>query len=184
MPDIREVSEQIDSASKRIRQNTESNFKLCVQKLATILAAAVFRTPLAIIQNREQLLDELQSSLAESAQSVVLNIRKLLQSYFEKILKIEPHRLMADKKISLNNLKNRLTQKTSKLLASVKLQIETQAGKLSACSPKSVLNRGYSIAKNAITGKVVTNTTDVNIGDLIITELANENIIESKVTKK
>jgi hypothetical protein len=35
-----------------------------------------------------------------------------------------------------------------------------------------------------ITGKVVTSPADVNIGDLIITELANENIIESKVTKK
>ena len=184
VPDIREVLQQIDSAGKRIRQNTESILKLCAQKLKTILAAAVFRSPVVITQNREQILDELQNSLAESAQLVVLNIRKLLQSYFEKILKIEPHRLMADKKNALNNLQNRLTQKTSRLLASVKLQIETQAGKLSACSPKSVLNRGYSIAKNAITGNVITRSADVSIGDLIITELANENTIESKVTKK
>jgi exonuclease VII large subunit len=100
------------------------------------------------------------------------------------LLKIEPHRLIADKKIVINNYQNRLSQKTSGLLASVKLQIETQAGKLSACSPKSILNRGYSIAKQAITGKVITNPADVSIGDIIITELANENIIESKVTKK
>jgi len=184
VPDIKEVLQQIDSGGKRIRQNTESIVKLCGQKLKTILAAAVFRAPLVIIQNREQILDELQSGLAGSAQSIVFNIRKLLQSYFEKILKIEPHRLMADKKIALNNLQNRLTQKTSRLLDSVKLQIETQAGKLSACSPKSILNRGYSIAKNAITGNVITRPADVSIGDLIITELANENTIESKVTKK
>jgi exodeoxyribonuclease VII large subunit len=183
VPDIREVSGRIDSTGKRIQQNTESILKLSAQKLKTILAAAVFRSPAVIIQNREQVLDEFENNLAESAKSFVSDIRSLLQTYFEKILKIEPHRLMADKKISLNNLKNRLTQKTSRLLASVKLQIETQAGKLSACSPKSILNRGYSIAKNAITGKVVTNPTDVNIGDLIITELANENTIESKVTK-
>ena len=184
VPDIKEVLQQIDSGGKRIRQNTESIVKLCGQKLKTILAAAVFRAPLVIIQNREQILDEIQSGLAGSAQSIVFNIRKLLQSYFEKILKIEPHRLMADKKIALNNLQNRLTQKTSRLLDSVKLQIETQAGKLSACSPKSILNRGYSIAKNAITGNVITRPADVSIGDLIITELANENTIESKVTKK
>ena len=184
VPDIREVLQQIDSAGKRIRQNIESILKLSAQKLKTILAVAVFRSPLVIIQNRGQMLDEFESNLAESAQLVVLNIRKLLQSYFEKILKIEPHRLMADKKISLNNLQNRLAQKTSRLLASVKLQIETQAGRLSACSPKSILNRGYSIAKNAITGNVITRSADVSIGDLIITELANENIIESKVTKK
>jgi len=184
VPDIREVLQQIDSAGKRIRQNIESILKLSAQKLKTILAVAVFRSPVVITQNREQILDELQNSLAESAQLVVLNIRKLLQTYFEKILKIEPHRLMADKKISLNNLQSRLAQKTSTLLASVKLQIETQAGRLSACSPKSILNRGYSIAKNAITGNVITRSADVSIGDLIITELANENTIESKVTKK
>ncbi len=184
VPDIKEVLQQIDSANNRIKANAESAIKLSAQRLKTILAAAVFRNPLIIIQNRGQILDEFENNLAESAKSFVLNIRKLLQIYFEKILKIEPHRLMADKKISLNNLQNRLTQKTSGLLASVKLQIETQAGKLSACSPKSILNRGYSIAKNAITGKVVISPADVSIGDLITTELANENTIESKVTKK
>jgi exodeoxyribonuclease VII large subunit len=184
VPDITEVLQQIDSSHKRIKANAESAIKLSAQKLKTILAAAVFRNPLVIIQNREQSLDEFENNLAESAKSFVVNIRKMLQIYFEKILKIEPHRLMADKKIALNNLQNRLAQKTSKLLASVKLQIETQAGKLSACSPKSILNRGYSIAKNATSGKVVTSLADVSIGDLIITELANENTIESKVTKK
>jgi exodeoxyribonuclease VII large subunit len=184
VPDIKEVLQQIDSADKRIKANAESAIKLSAQRLKTILAAALFRNPLVIIQNREQMLDEFENNMAESAKSFVVNIRKVLQRYFEMLLKIEPHRLIADKKIAINNYQNRLSQKTSGLLAFVKLQIETQAGKLSACSPKSILNRGYSIAKLAITGKVITNPADVSIGDTIITELANENTIESKVTKK
>jgi exodeoxyribonuclease VII large subunit len=184
VPDIKEVLQQIDSADKRIKANAESAIKLSAQRLKTILAAAVFRNPLAIIQNRGQMLDDFENNMAESAKSFIANIRKVLQIYFEMLLKIEPHRLIADKKIAINNYQNRLSQKTSGLLAFVKLQIETQAGKLSACSPKSILNRGYSIAKQAITGKVITNPADVSIGDIIITELANENIIESKVTKK
>ena len=184
VPDIKEVLQQIDSADKRIKANAESAIKLSAQRLKTILAAAVFRNPLVIIQNRGQSLDDFENNMAESAKSFVANIRKVLQRYFEMLLKIEPHRLIADKKIAINNYQNRLSQKTSGLLAFVKLQIETQAGKLSACSPKSILNRGYSIAKQAITGKVITSPADVNIGDSIITELANENIIESKVTKK
>ncbi|MGD0785243.1 MAG: exodeoxyribonuclease VII large subunit [Sedimentisphaerales bacterium] len=184
VPDIKEVLQQIDSADKRIKANAESAIKLSAQRLKTILAAAVFRNPLVIIQNREQSLDDFENNMAESAKSFVANIRKVLQTYFEMLLKIEPHRLIADKKIAINNYQNRLSQKISGLLASVKLQIEMQAGKLSACSPKSILNRGYSIAKQAITGKVITNPADVSIGDIIITELANENIIESKITKK
>jgi len=184
VPDIKEVLQQIDSANNRIKANAESAIKLSAQRLKTILAAAVFRNPLVIIQNRGQILDEFENNLAESAKSFVLNIRKLLQIYFEKILKIEPHRLMADKKIPLNNLQNRLSQKTSGLLASVKLQIETQAGKLSACNLKSVLNRGYSITKNAITGQIVKSVAEININDIIITELKDENLVESKVVKK
>jgi exodeoxyribonuclease VII large subunit len=139
VPDIKEVLQQIDSAGKRIGQDTESILKLSAQKLKTILAAAVFRSPALIVRNREQFLDELE---------------------------------------------NNLPQKAGRLLSAVKLQIETLAAKLIACNPKSVLNRGYSIAKNAITGKVVTSAADVSIGDLMITELANENVIESKVIKK
>ncbi len=184
VPDIREVLEQIDSAYKRIRLNTESALKLSAQKLQTILAAAMFRSPLIVIQNREQMLDELQSGLAEWAKALILNIRQRLQSYFEQILKIEPHRIIADKKIALNSIAGTIAEKVNRTFTNARIQFETQAGKLSACNPKSVLNRGYSIAKNTITGKVVTSPADVNIGDLIITELANENIIESKVTKK
>ncbi len=183
-PDIKEVLQQIDSAGKRIRQNTESILKLCGQKLKTILAAAVFRSPLVIIQNRQQMLDELEGGLAESAQSIVLNIRKLLQSYFEKILKIEPHRIIADRKISLNNACGAIAEKINRIFTNSKMRLETQMVKLSACNPKSVLNRGYSITKNAGTGKVVKVPADVNVGDLLITELAKENAIESRVIKR
>jgi len=184
VPDIREVLEHIDSAYKRIRLNTASTLKLSAQKLETILADKMFRNPLTIIQNREQMLDELQSSLAESAKSLMLNIRKILQSYFEQILKIEPHRILADRKISLNNINSRINERVGKVFTGLKIRFETQAAKLSACNPKSILNRGYSITKDAVTGKVVTSTAQVNIGDLLITELKNENLVESKVVKK
>jgi exodeoxyribonuclease VII large subunit len=184
VPDIKEVLEQIDSAYKRVRLNTVSTLKLSAQKLETILAAMMFRSPLVIIQNREQMLDELESGLAESAKSLVLNIRKILQSYFEQILKIEPYRILADRKILLNNVSSRINERIGRVFTNLKIRFEMQAAKLSACNPKSILNRGYSIAKNTITGKVVTRPADVNIGDLMITELANENIIESKVTKR
>ena len=184
VPDIKEVLEQIDSAYKRIRLNTVSTLKLSAQKLETILAATMFRSPLVIIQNREQMLDELESGLAESAKSLVLNIQKILQSYFEQILKIEPYRILADRKILLNNVSSRINERIGWVFANLKIRFETQAAKLSACNPKSILNRGYSIAKNTITGKVVTSPADVNIGDLLITELKSENLIESRVTKK
>jgi exonuclease VII large subunit len=62
--------------------------------------------------------------------------------------------------------------------------IEAQENRLAVLNPKSVLQRGYSITKNAKTGLLVRKPQDIEIGDSIITELALENLIESKVTKK
>ena len=51
-------------------------------------------------------------------------------------------------------------------------------------NPKSVLKRGYSITTNKKTGLLVKTVDDVRLGEDLITELADENLIESKVTKK
>ncbi len=55
---------------------------------------------------------------------------------------------------------------------------------LRGCSLKSVLQRGYSITTNKKTALLIRNLEDVRIGELLITELAGENLIESKVTNK
>jgi exonuclease VII large subunit len=56
--------------------------------------------------------------------------------------------------------------------------------RLAALNPKSVLNRGYSITTNKQTGQVVRSADEIGINDFLVTELANENFIESQVTKK
>jgi exonuclease VII large subunit len=45
------------------------------------------------------------------------------------------------------------------------------------------LKRGYSITTLKQTGAVLKNTSEVQMGDTLVTELA-ENLIESKVIKK
>ena len=51
-------------------------------------------------------------------------------------------------------------------------------------NPKSVLERGYSITTCKKTNKVLTAPEDVEQDDIIITEMASEKLIESKVIKK
>jgi exonuclease VII large subunit len=64
------------------------------------------------------------------------------------------------------------------------MQLTATANRLAGLNPKSVLQRGYSITTNKKTGLLIRNLKDVQITDYIITELAQENLIESKVTKK
>jgi exonuclease VII large subunit len=61
------------------------------------------------------------------------------------------------------------------------LQLTAKENLLAGLNPKSVLQRGYSITTSKETGSLVRKSGDVEIGDVLVTELAEENLIESKV---
>lgn len=65
-----------------------------------------------------------------------------------------------------------------------RMRLTAQSNRLTALNPKAVLERGYSITTNKKTGRLITKPQDVGIGELIFTELAGGNLIESKVVKK
>jgi exodeoxyribonuclease VII large subunit len=159
--------------------------------IADFVADARASTPtkagMIAVPDIKEVLQQIDSSnkrIKANAESAIKLSAQRLKTILAAVIFRNPLLIVQNREQFLDEFENNLPQKAGRLLSAVKLQIETQAAKLIACNPKSILNRGYSIAKNAITGKVVTNPTDVNIGDLIITELVNENTIESKVTKK
>ncbi len=66
----------------------------------------------------------------------------------------------------------------------VKLQLAEQENQLYALNPKAVLGRGYSITTSKKSGRLIKSLKDVKVGEVMVTELAKENLIESKVIKK
>jgi len=161
VPDMQEVLEQLAHLQKRL----ESKVKL-------------------LVHNAEQLSDELWMRLAGSVKQALSESRARLYAIDEQIRKIEPHRLLGKKNVDLNNLKNRTVTAIKAIINKGRNQLTAMANRLAALNPKSVLKRGYSITTNKKTGLLVRNLKDVRIADYIITELAGENLIESKVTKK
>ena len=86
--------------------------------------------------------------------------------------------------VDLNTLQNRAATALEAILNSRRIRLTAAENRLAGLNPKAVLKRGYSITSSKKTGMVVRNSRDVQIGDLMVTELADENLIESKVTKK
>jgi exodeoxyribonuclease VII large subunit len=161
VPDIQEVLEQL----ARLQERAESKVKL-------------------LVHNAEQLSDELWIRLTGSVKQVLAKSRIRLYAIDEQIRKIEPHRLLGKKTVDLNNLKNQTNTAIQKIINKCEMQLIAQKNLLEGLNPKSVLQRGYSITTNKKTGLLIRNLKDVQITDYIITELAQENLIESKVTKK
>jgi exodeoxyribonuclease VII large subunit len=136
------------------------------------------------LQLGEQRLDELGFTLSDSVKDLFSQAKSKLGEFFEKVLRIEPHRLLAKKKVELNELQNRAKIKIKTRINNLQIQLTAQSNRLAALNPKSVLKRGYSITTNKATGAIVRKAEDVKVGQIISTEFANENLIESKVTKR
>jgi exodeoxyribonuclease VII large subunit len=251
VPDYKEVLKQLSLVKSQLTGEIESVIELAQQKMETLLASAAFRNPLLPVRNRQQRLDEMEGNLSElltvsiatakeklreiyekviriephrllgkkavelneirnrsakAITAIVLNrqqrvdeltmkmkvsvrqffaeARELLRKNLELIVRIEPHRLLGKKAIGLNELKNRSAKALSVIVHKLSIKLTAQENKLFALNPKSVLNRGYSITKNKKTGLLIRKADDVEIGDIIITELAEKNLIESKTIKK
>jgi exodeoxyribonuclease VII large subunit len=136
-----------------------------------------------ILQLDEQRLDELSFRLSDCIKDTLTKVRVKLNVFFEKVLGIEPHRILAKKVVELNNLQNRAQTSIKTRINDLRMQLTAQSNRLAAMNPKSVLGRGYSITRSKKNGLVVRSVDDVEVSDLLITELANENLIESEVTK-
>jgi exodeoxyribonuclease VII large subunit len=154
------------------------------QDLEIVLANAVIRNPLSLVQDASQQLDELNAELAGALRELLEQGRRKLSACYEQVVRIEPHRLLGRKTVELNEWQNRVNVAINAIVNNRRMQLTAQANRLTALNPKSVLQRGYSITTNKKTGVLVRTTEDVRPGDRLITELADENLVESKVMKK
>ena len=184
VPDMQEVLGQLEGAEIRLKTYVESRLKYAGQNLETILASSVFRSPYWLVNNALQRVDEVQTRLTESAKGLLGQLRQRLAVALELIMRIEPGRLLAESKVQLNNLYNTAQAKIWNVLGKRKLQLTALENKLVVMNPKSVLSRGYSITTNKRTGKIVVKLKDVELEDVLTTELASQNFIESRVTNK
>jgi exodeoxyribonuclease VII large subunit len=184
VPDMWEVLEQLLSIESRLAGQIKSGVLLARQNLETILARALFRNPLLLVRNAEQQLDELAVELIASMQKHTVNARRSLSEAYEKVVGIEPHRLLGKKTLDLNNMLSRANTGINRIVNNLKMQLTAATNRLEGLNPKAVLVRGYSITTNKKTGLLIRTSEDIQVGDYMTTELAGENLIESKVTKK
>jgi exodeoxyribonuclease VII large subunit len=184
VPDMKDVLEQLAVIESRLCVKVQGRMELARQRIETVLASSVFRNPLLPVNNRRQQLDELESMLSDSFRAMVFGIRNRLGYYHEQVSRIEPHRLIGSRAIELTELSNRARSGVSAILERSRISLVGSENRLGALNPRSVLKRGYSITTNKKTGVVVRRPEDIEIGDLLETELAEEKKIESKVVKR
>lgn len=138
----------------------------------------------AIINKCSMQLTGVENRLVEKMKELLVERQRRLSASYEQVVRIVPHRQIGRRMVELSNLSNRANVGVGAILNKRQMELTGAENRLAGLNPKSVLQRGYSITTNKKTGLLVRNLADVQIADCIITELAGENLIESKVTKK
>jgi exodeoxyribonuclease VII large subunit len=183
VPDAKDVLEKLAVVEKRLADDIGSRLELAELRLETICASAAFRNPILQVRNRQQQLDDVGGDLEELIEEMITDARKRLNGYYEQVVRLEPRRLLGVRTIEVNELRSRANAAVSALLGRARMQLTAQENRLEGLNPRAVLKRGYSITTLKQTGAVLKNAAQVQIGDTLVTELA-ENLIESRVVKK
>ncbi|MHC4542876.1 MAG: exodeoxyribonuclease VII large subunit, partial [Planctomycetota bacterium] len=165
VPDVQDVWRELSAIERTLTNHARATVQLSEQSLLVVLASAVFRDPLVLIQDAGQRLDELATDLTEQMRQSLVQAQRKVSAGYEQVVRIEPHRLLGRKTVELNQWQNQANSGVRAALNNCRMQ-------------------GYSITTNKKTGSLVRASDDVHIGEDLITELAGENFIESKVTKK
>lgn len=181
VPDYRDELHKLHSFKRRLHQNARSYVQHGKNRLATVLASRVFRSPLGPIQVAAQRVDELAASLMYAVKGRMGQLRENLDRMRGQVQRIEPSRLISQQDIRLYRFKSRNQAAIVKILNKNQLKLAALENRLGALDPRSVLNRGYSLTINERTGRVVTAIEQVAVNDRLTTELARGQKIHSRV---
>ncbi|MCH9021296.1 MAG: exodeoxyribonuclease VII large subunit, partial [Planctomycetes bacterium] len=111
------------------------------------------------------------------------NQKHYLSNFALKCQAASPIHLIQKHTSQLNYINNRLNHTQKQTLHSTHQKIEQMQKRLENLDPHAILNRGYSITRKTSDNSIVTNKSQLNVGEMIVTELADKNNLVSKINK-
>jgi exodeoxyribonuclease VII large subunit len=121
-----------------------------------------------VISDLEHLTRRLQAAM----QNHMHRRNLLLEGVARSRALARPLELVHDRERVVDELSDRLRRAIGRQTERARHRLEAAGCTIDALSPLKVLNRGYSLTRNAATGKVLRSATEVSTGDRIETFLA------------
>lgn len=145
-------------------------------RAATPTAAAELATP-----SLEVLKDNIKYSIDvmnRNIMNVIDNMKMKLVNIDNKIDALNPSKTLEHKKEIVEEYQRRINILIQKIIGDKKSDFKVNVSKLEALNPLSIMEKGYSI--NTINNQIISDVNQVNVDDLMVTELRNGKIV-SKV---
>jgi len=123
------------------------------------------------LNEKLQLLDDLQSSLLRGVKYRWREYRTVWHDVSQRMLRVRPAQLLERRLESWRELHRRLCERTHQGVKDSQNRFVTLEARLRLLSPTNVLERGYSVTFDAETGQVIRDATEVKPGQRLKTRL-------------
>ena len=175
------LREALDRWRRYLVSYMENRLSHCVKDLEILKRRLELRDPKRCVAEASIRLDELADRMDRYTRAVIREARRSLERLKSDLLKNHPALKAADFKKRLVTLKDRMLYVSRNRLSEKRGMLKALSLKLEALSPRAVLSRGYAICY--YNGKVLKDPNMVNVGDMVMVELA-EGALECRVKRK
>lgn len=134
------------------------------------------------LNERAQLIDDLQSSLARCVRQAMRDFRQRQLTASSQLSRVRLSQLLSQRRQTLQQHQQRLRDLLAQQLRHARHQFSTAQASLRLLGPQQVLARGYSITMDEKTGKILRNASDTQPGQTLKTKLS-EGEVRSRVEK-
>jgi exodeoxyribonuclease VII large subunit len=157
--------------AERLAQLARAHMADQGEALARAIQRLQRQHPLRWLHEQWQRLDDLQSSLQRCARYTYRAQQSACQSLFQRLRRVRPSQVLATRLETNRRLRQRLIEQTERQLLQLSQRLRAATSQLRLLSPQSVLERGYSITRDAITGHVIQSAQEVKAGQRLRTRL-------------
>jgi exodeoxyribonuclease VII large subunit len=161
---VAEVAGWMRQRIRRRLERAEEDFKQWTRRLARL-------HPRRRLNEKLQLLDDLQTALSRRLKVCWREFQAAWLRARQRLLRVRPAQLLERRRRNLRELERRLREQIGPRLHEHRSRLATLEARLHLLSPLNVLERGYSITRDAATGKIVRDAAEVTPGQSLNTRL-------------
>jgi len=122
-----------------------------------------------------------ETAFINEVESLRLLNKNKIENLYNRLMRLEPSNRIKTKKIVLENFNNFLNNYIEKAIDRKKIKFESMTNQLISISPDNVLIRGFSIAIDKKSNKIIRSADDLSIDDNFILKTSGGSLEAKKI---
>ena len=183
VPDQQEWIKLLQDISKKITALITQNINTKHQSIDWLTKRFSQSSPKMIVKRQIELSFNLKKNLHKSMQYLLMAYQRKIEKFISRCIQASPQRKIQKEIMLINKINQRIHSYGDELLNNIKHRTDLASKTLHSVSPLRTLDRGYAIARNLETKKIITDPDTVKLKSDIEIKLAKGKI-KATVTRK